>query len=177
MVKPEVDGVELPPARSFLTDSNRDYLFGKKEYSDSAARQHRYQIRQNLKSALIDFQLLWELDDPDLIRAVRPMAEPLRVDKIDSRAIETEPDLGEIELSDLDHDDTVIGREMLEGLEKFVALFTYIFGPEDFGKILERGMNKGSIQNSLRVGEETGVYDLQVKSVDPQEKIDGYGLE
>lgn len=52
--------------RGFLTDADREYLAGKKDFTDNAnpaqaERQQRYRIRERMKNAIIDFKLAAEL--------------------------------------------------------------------------------------------------------------------
>lgn len=167
----EPDHEDLP-GRSFLTKSNREFLLSDpEEYSANERRQHRYQIRQNLKSAIMDFSLLWRLNDADIIRAMGPLAGPLQSKKIDQKAVEQDPILGDIDLEEIAEDEQIAGEMMSSGLMDFFALFSYLFDPDIYTVLADRGLKKGIARRSLKVGEEMDMYGLELQQAGRKETI------
>jgi len=155
------------PGRGFLTKSNREFLLSDpEEYSANERRQHRYQIRQNLRTALMDLRLLWELDDHDLIRALAPLAGPLGTTNIDYRAIEQDPELGNIDLGEIAEDESAVGRIMYDGLIDFLSLFAYLQGPMGYTELVNVGLLYGGLRNSLAMDANMGMYELELKEID-----------
>lgn len=162
------------PGRGWLTDSNRNYLTNPSEYSGSSKRQHRYQIRQNFQSALMDFGLLWELDDHDLIRALKPLSVPFDIDEIHEDAVDLDPSLADVDLDDIDDEEAAIGYEMFNGLQDLLAVFAYWYGPARAGTLLEQAVNKAAAYDSLHQGIESPLYEVSLTQVDMDEYLDDH---
>ncbi len=167
MVQSE-DAPEIP-GRSFLTPKQREYLeTGGEDLSNAQKRQHRYQIRQNVISALMDFQLLWGLDDDDLFKTMKPLNAVQGVD-LDETAVQDVD-----ETLDYDEEDRKHGEEMYSGLVNLLAVFAYTHTPAHTVALAERGLNLASVSYGLEIGHETEIYDLQAETVDPAEKLEEY---
>lgn len=155
-----------PDYRSFLTDSNREFLVSdESEYNQSTARQHRFQARTRFQTALTDMALLWDLPRRDLFQSYAPMARVM--------GYGSAPEIGNFNLEDVDEE---VGYGMHEGLTTLLETFVYLFGPEEFVNIADTAINSAIFRLALEEEMEPEAYDLSLSSVDLEQKLEEFDL-
>lgn len=132
----------------FLKKKQIEYLLcGDSGLSNNQIRQHRYQIRNGLQGALIDFGYLDALQDKDLAMALGPLARLLGAqgansDVNDKDLIET---MSSQENSN-SNEDYKKGGLMYSGLVDFIGLLVYVLSDERARQLIEEGVNVGYLR-------------------------------
>ncbi|MCU4718982.1 hypothetical protein [Halapricum hydrolyticum] len=160
-----VDDSEIPqvPGRSFLTKSQREYLFGK-EFDDDRERQLRFQIRKNIQSALMDFQLIWNLSEKDRLLATKPLSSYYQFEGVADWLSEKDQDLLK-DLSDvnLSEGDEHIGGLMHEGIVDLLILYATSYGIGTFENLIQRALDEAAFKTALEMDRDIGAFDVQIQ--------------
>jgi len=162
------------PGRSFLTKSQREFLYhGGNGFNSHQQRNLRYQIRHNIQSTLMDFQLLNDLDEKDHYKAMAPLSVYYGADDIADWVLENESedlqDLHKVEIPDNDEEEEKyrqLGKEMHWGLAHLLTLYITWYGPERFGQLVQLALNTAVMNQSVMRGEDAGAFDVTFHHID-----------
>jgi len=158
---------EIPevPGRSFLTKSQREYLFGK-DFSKERERQLRFQIRKNLQSALMDLQLIWNLSERDRFLAFKPLSGFYGMSSVADWVMERDGESMQTFSDDFSDTDTEIGGLMHEGITDLLTLYADYYGPQAVEYSVQYALNQASFRQALEREQDIGGYEIQIEHVE-----------
>lgn len=146
------------PGRSQFTNKQREYLFGE-DFEPDRERQLRYNIRKNIQSALMDLQLLDNLEERDRIQAFNPLSSYYEFEGIADWVKEENFDLAS---TDAVNGDSEIGGLMHQGLADLLTWYILYYGPGAFVHLGQQALNKATVTQAKDKDEDIGAYELSL---------------